>query len=185
MNPLVCRSSNGNSLMHCRVRHRRMLVTSRVDVHRPTLGKSPACNSAESHCSPSSKCEPQRIVLDVGCTIGWNGFNGTGMQLADTLVSQRTGSPVVKPSRNKLAMQPSRTPSSPSSHNGLTGFAISFNRLAALWSTPRVGRVAICSPLVGVIAGLGAVGFLLVASVHVQRCSGGIAPLPFAADERR
>ena len=36
-----------------------------------------------------------------------------------------------------------------------------FDRLAALWSTPRVGRVAICSPLVGVIAGLGAVGFLL------------------------
>ncbi len=36
-----------------------------------------------------------------------------------------------------------------------------FDQLAALWSTPRVGRVAICSPLVGVIAGLGAVGFLL------------------------
>ena len=35
------------------------------------------------------------------------------------------------------------------------------NRLAALWSTPRVGCVAICSPLVGLIAGLGAVAFLL------------------------
>ena len=28
-----------------------------------------------------------------------------------------------------------------------------FNRLAALWSTPRVGRVAICSPLVGLSPG--------------------------------
>jgi chloride channel protein, CIC family len=36
-----------------------------------------------------------------------------------------------------------------------------FDRLAALWSTPRVGRVALCSPVVGLIAGLGAVGFLL------------------------
>jgi CIC family chloride channel protein len=35
-----------------------------------------------------------------------------------------------------------------------------FGRLADLWATPRMGRVAICSPLVGVIAGLGAVCFL-------------------------
>src|SRR4051812_4004435 len=36
-----------------------------------------------------------------------------------------------------------------------------FQRLTALWATPGVGRVALCSPVVGVIAGLGAVAFLL------------------------
>jgi chloride channel protein, CIC family len=33
--------------------------------------------------------------------------------------------------------------------------------MAELWSAPRVGRAALCSPLVGFIAGLGAVFFLL------------------------
>src|SRR5271163_657301 len=46
-------------------------------------------------------------------------------------------------------------------HPGITAVRALFNRLAALWSTPRIGRVALCSPLVGLIAGLGAVGFLL------------------------
>ena len=36
-----------------------------------------------------------------------------------------------------------------------------FQRIATFWATPGVGRVALCSPIVGVIAGLGAVGFLL------------------------
>jgi chloride channel protein, CIC family len=58
-------------------------------------------------------------------------------------------------------MQPSKTGPSSNPRNGLTWTRNMFNRLTALWSTPRVGRVAICSPLVGVIAGLGAVGFLL------------------------
>ena len=49
-----------------------------------------------------------------------------------------------------------------------------FNRLAALWSTPRVGRVAICSPLVGVIAGLGAVGFLLSLQFMYSVVLGGL-----------
>ncbi len=35
------------------------------------------------------------------------------------------------------------------------------NRLASRWATPGAGRVAVCSPIVGVIAGLGAVAFLL------------------------
>ena len=39
--------------------------------------------------------------------------------------------------------------------NGLAQIRGSFDRLAALWSTPQVGRVAICSPVVGVIAGEG------------------------------
>jgi chloride channel protein, CIC family len=49
-----------------------------------------------------------------------------------------------------------------------------FDRLAALWSTPRVGRVAICSPLVGVIAGLGAVGFLLSLQFMYSVVLGGL-----------
>ena len=35
------------------------------------------------------------------------------------------------------------------------------NRLATRWSTPGAGRVVVCSPLVGVVAGVGAVVFLL------------------------
>src|SRR5436305_3889992 len=34
-------------------------------------------------------------------------------------------------------------------------------RLATRWATPGAGRVAVCSPLVGFVAGLGAVAFLL------------------------
>ena len=49
-----------------------------------------------------------------------------------------------------------------------------FDRLAALWSTPRVGRVALCSPLVGVIAGLGAVGFLLALQFMYSAVLGGL-----------
>ncbi|WP_165226158.1 chloride channel protein [Aquisphaera insulae] len=36
-----------------------------------------------------------------------------------------------------------------------------FERVAGLWATPGVGRVALCSPAVGVIGGLGAVAFLV------------------------
>ena len=49
-----------------------------------------------------------------------------------------------------------------------------FDRLAALWSTPRVGRVALCSPVVGVIAGLGAVGFLLSLQFMYSQVLGGL-----------
>lgn len=35
------------------------------------------------------------------------------------------------------------------------------NRVVTQWATPGAGRVVVCSPLVGVIAGLGAVAFLL------------------------
>src|SRR4051812_5963784 len=38
--------------------------------------------------------------------------------------------------------------------------ARAIGRLMARWATPGAGRVAVCSPLVGVIAGLGAVAFL-------------------------
>ena len=49
-----------------------------------------------------------------------------------------------------------------------------FDRLANLWSTPRVGRVAICSPLAGVIAGIGAVGFLLSLQFMYSVVLGGL-----------
>ena len=49
-----------------------------------------------------------------------------------------------------------------------------FDRLAAFWSSPRVGRVAVCSPLVGVIAGLGAVGFLLALQFMYSTVLGGL-----------
>src|SRR3954452_13109676 len=53
-------------------------------------------------------------------------------------------------------------PTSPSTSGAFQTFLRQqFQRLAALWATPGVGRVAICSPVVGVIAGLGAVGFLI------------------------
>ncbi|MDR3619686.1 MAG: chloride channel protein [Paludisphaera borealis] len=49
-----------------------------------------------------------------------------------------------------------------------------FQRLAAFWATPGVGRVALCSPLVGVIAGLGAVGFLLALQAMYTHVLGGL-----------
>lgn len=36
------------------------------------------------------------------------------------------------------------------------------NRLATRWATPGAGRVMVCSPIVGIVSGLGAVGFLLL-----------------------
>jgi chloride channel protein, CIC family len=60
-----------------------------------------------------------------------------------------------------------------------------FNRLVALWATPRLGRVALCSPLVGVISGLGAVGFLLALNTMYSLVLGGIIHLgiPPAGEE--
>ena len=49
-----------------------------------------------------------------------------------------------------------------------------FQRLAALWATPGVGRVALCSPVVGVIAGLGAVAFLLCLQAMYRQVLGGL-----------
>jgi chloride channel protein, CIC family len=71
-------------------------------------------------------------------------------------------------------MQPSKNMSSSSAVNTITLLRARFHQLAALWSTPRVGRVAICSPLVGVIAGLGAVGFLLSLQFMYSVVLGGL-----------
>ncbi|MFO0956993.1 MAG: hypothetical protein U0800_05935 [Isosphaeraceae bacterium] len=49
-----------------------------------------------------------------------------------------------------------------------------FRRLAAWWATPQIGRVAICSPIVGVIAGLGAAGFLLALQATTSALLGGL-----------
>ena len=49
-----------------------------------------------------------------------------------------------------------------------------FDRLAGLWSTPRIGRVAICSPIVGVIAGLAAVAFLVSLQFMYDSVLGGL-----------
>jgi chloride channel protein, CIC family len=46
--------------------------------------------------------------------------------------------------------------------------------LAGMWSRPQVGRVAICSPLVGVVSGLGAVGFLLSLQFMYSVVLGGL-----------
>src|SRR6476620_10601722 len=49
-----------------------------------------------------------------------------------------------------------------------------FQRIATFWATPGVGRVALCSPVVGLIAGLGAVGFLLALQSTYGYVLGGL-----------
>ena len=49
-----------------------------------------------------------------------------------------------------------------------------FRTLASRWGAPGAGRVAICSPLVGVIAGLGAVAFLLLLQLTIRHVLGGL-----------
>ncbi len=49
-----------------------------------------------------------------------------------------------------------------------------FQRLAALWATPGVGRVALCSPVVGIVAGLGAVAFLVCLQGMYSLVLGGL-----------
>ncbi len=56
-----------------------------------------------------------------------------------------------------------------------------FNRIVGLWAAPRLGRVALCSPIVGVIAGLGAVGFLLSLRVMYSAVLGGLLHLQMPA----
>ncbi len=63
-------------------------------------------------------------------------------------------------------------PASPSP--SLTGIREVFDRLTALWAAPRIGRVALCSPVVGLIAGLGAVAFLLALQFTYREVMGGL-----------
>ena len=47
-------------------------------------------------------------------------------------------------------------------------------RLATRWTVPGTGRATVCSPLVGLIAGLGAVGFLLALDWTIRHALGGL-----------
>src|SRR6516225_7661041 len=59
-------------------------------------------------------------------------------------------------------MQEDTAPSPSSAWGGLQRIVREgFIRIANLWATPGVGRAAVCSPLVGLIAGFGAVAFLV------------------------
>ena len=71
-------------------------------------------------------------------------------------------------------MEPRSTEDYSNRRHDLAWLRDAFYRLTALWSTPQVGRVAICSPLVGVIAGLGAVGFLLSLQFMYSVVLGGL-----------
>src|SRR5271163_3629887 len=51
------------------------------------------------------------------------------------------------------------------------------NGLANRWATPGAGRVALCSPLVGVVAGLGATAFLLLLDLMIRHVLGGVLHL--------
>src|SRR4051794_31096872 len=51
---------------------------------------------------------------------------------------------------------------------------LSLNRLASRWATPGSGRVAICSPIVGVVAGGGAVLFLVALEAVSRHLLGGL-----------
>jgi len=51
------------------------------------------------------------------------------------------------------------------------------DRLATRWATPGAGRVALCSPLVGVVAGLGATAFLLLLDLMIRRVLGDVLHL--------
>ncbi len=46
------------------------------------------------------------------------------------------------------------------------------HRLLNAWSTPGAGRVAVCSPIVGLIAGLGAVAFLTLLGMMIDHVQG-------------
>lgn len=66
---------------------------------------------------------------------------------------------------NRKILSTDDPPTMPETSPAPNGFAAVLgrflNRLATRWATPGAGRVAVCSPLVGFVAGLGAVAFLL------------------------
>src|SRR4051812_31300236 len=65
----------------------------------------------------------------------------------------------------------------PSDRGILTILRRSFNRLSARWASPGAGRVALCSPLVGVVAGLGAAAFLLLLDLMIRHVLGDLMHL--------
>jgi CIC family chloride channel protein len=51
------------------------------------------------------------------------------------------------------------------------------SQLTSRWAAPGAGRVAVCSPLVGVVAGLGATAFLLLSDLMIRHVLGGLMHL--------
>ncbi len=51
------------------------------------------------------------------------------------------------------------------------------NQLATRWATPGAGRVAFCSPVVGLVAGLGAVAFSVVLELMIRHVLGDLLHL--------
>src|SRR5438270_313349 len=74
---------------------------------------------------------------------------------------------------DRPVMPQSKEPLAAGTGRGLAGIRDLFNRLTALWAAPRIGRVALCSPVVGLFAGLGAVGFLLSLQFMYDQVLGG------------
>src|SRR5271165_6805554 len=70
--------------------------------------------------------------------------------------------------------EPKLPPPSPTSGRYQVLLRQGFQRLAAFWATPGVGRSALCSPIVGFIAGLGAVAFLLCLQAMYSVVLGGL-----------
>ena len=70
--------------------------------------------------------------------------------------------------------EPKLPPPSPTSGRYQALLRQGFQRLAALWATPGLGRSALCSPIVGFIAGLGAVAFLLCLQAMYSVVLGGL-----------
>src|SRR5271165_4285888 len=70
--------------------------------------------------------------------------------------------------------EPKLPPPSPTSGRYQVLLRQGFQRLAAFWATPAVGRPTLCSPIVGFIAGLGAVAFLLCLQAMYSVVLGGL-----------
>src|SRR6516165_7409461 len=97
----------------------------------------------------------------------------SGRSIESRLI-RRTPGEITLTSRGDHHMLQSQEPLPSRPVHGLTWFRELFNRLTALWPAPRIGRVALCSPVVGLIAGLGAVGFLLALQFTYREVMGGL-----------
>ena len=82
-------------------------------------------------------------------------------------------------------MSQSKEPLASGLGRDITWFREFVNRLAVLWSSPRIGRVALCSPVVGVVARPGRRCVPAGARFHVHPRAGRLAPLPDASDRGR
>jgi chloride channel protein, CIC family len=93
------------------------------------------------------------------------------------LVASKSQTPKAKAVGSEPAVYPSSRSQALRLRKALTWLQDAFNRAVALWSTPRLGRVALCSPIVGVIAGMGAVAFLLALRLMYSSVLGAVLGL--------